>query len=722
MGSRSGVDALRLAAAALIAFLSTPAPRAQAATNRYALIMEDPSASARYVSRTNLLSVSAESYHRQIEAKQQTLRRELASRNILVTGAAQTLVNAVFVSASGDREAELNALPGVKAVIPIRRYRLKLNRATQLVNAPSAWSALGGQGNAGTGIKIAILDTGIDQTHPAFQDSALVTPAGFPICNGSDCNFTNNKVIVARSYVRQLAAGSSPNPAADSRPDDFSPRDRIGHGTAVASCAAGFATNAPLPVVGVAPKAYLGNYKIFGSPGWNDFASDDVIIQALEDALHDGMDIASLSIGGSAMSGPLDTGAKCNRPAGAPCDVLAYAVENAVNAGMTVVAAAGNEGQDGSSSPTFNTISSPADAPDVIAVGATTNSHVFVQSVRVPGDGVSSNLQQIAAQFGDGFTPEGPVTAPLRDVTALGNDGLACTALPAGSLTGAFALIQRGSCFFLDKVQFARAAGAVGVVFYMADQAPTLSPGGLSGTGIPAAMISNSDGLALKGFISSSPDHLVTLDPTAFEQNTATADLLAGFSSLGPSTGDVAVKPDLLAVGTNMFVAAQSYDVLGGLYSANGYTVANGTSFATPLVAGAAALVKQAHPAFTPAQIRSALVNTASPEVVSDDAGEPVSVQSIGAGKLNAGAAVQSSLTSSPATLSFGVLTSSTLPQTKQLQLTNAGAAPANLTLGVSIANGAPGVTAALDRQTLTLAAGASQPVSVTLSGAVPPP
>ena len=91
--------------------------------------------------------------------------------------------------------------------------------------------------NAGKGIKIAILDTGVDQNHPSLQDSTLTTPAGFPKCNvQSDCNhFTNSKVIVARSYVRQLALGTGPIDPTMTFPDDYSARDRVGHGTATAS-------------------------------------------------------------------------------------------------------------------------------------------------------------------------------------------------------------------------------------------------------------------------------------------------------------------------------------------------------------------------------------------------------------------------------------------------------------------------------------------------------
>jgi len=710
-------------AALLWASVTTSATAAaRFASGRYALILEDPPVSTQYASRDTLQSVPAQTMRQQIQARQQVLRTELVSRRFAVTGSVQTLLNAIFVVAPPDREAELKALPGVKAVVPLRRYRLNLNRAVELVNAPGAWNGLGGVQNAGSGIKIAIIDTGIDQTHPAFQDSSLAMPAGFPICSGSDCGFTSNKVIVARSYVSQLAAGTSTDPAATSRPDDYSPRDRIGHGTAVASCAAGVTNTGLLTITGVAPKAYLGNYKIFGSPELNDFSSDDVIVQALEDALHDGMDIASLSLGGPALSGPLDSGAICGNPSGVPCDVAAQAVENAVAAGMTVVTAAGNEGDTGydysSGYPTYNTIGSPGTAPSAIAVGATTNSHVFVQSVRLPGTDVPSGLEQIAAYFGDGVVPTSPLTAPLRDVARLGNDGLACTALASGSLTGAIALIERGSCYFADKVTYAQMAGAVGVIFYMADQSAPFPPGGLSGTGIPAAMISNADGLSLKSFLVSHPGHSATLDPAGMEQDTSSYNLLAGFSSLGPATGG-GLKPDLVAVGTQMYMATQHYDLFGEMYSTDGYTVADGTSFSTPLVSGAAALVKQANPAFTPAQIRSALINTATQDVPSDDSGNVVTVQSIGAGKLDAGAAVKATVTANPATVSFGVLTTASLPLTTQLQIVNSGASSASLSLAVAPGTSG-GLTPVLGTKSLSLAGGASSTVSVTLSGTRP--
>ena len=170
-------------------------------SNRYALLLDDPPVSQFYAAREAMFSPAASAYRRQIRAKHAALRSEIASHGFNVTGEADTLLNAIFVAVPPERAAELASLPGVSGVVALRYYKLNLNRAVTLVDAAGAWNALGGVGNAGLGVKIAILDSGIDQTHPAFQDSTLVAPSGFPICSGADCAFTSNKVIVARSYV-----------------------------------------------------------------------------------------------------------------------------------------------------------------------------------------------------------------------------------------------------------------------------------------------------------------------------------------------------------------------------------------------------------------------------------------------------------------------------------------------------------------------------------------
>ncbi len=661
-----------------------------------------------------MFSPGAAAYRQRIRAAHAALRTEIASRGLVVTGEADTLLNAVFVAAPKERAAELASLPGVAGVVPLRYYKHDLNRAVALVNASGAWSALGGVSNAGLGIKIGILDTGIDQTHPAFQDSSLAAPAGYPICSGTDCAFTSNKVIVARSYVSMLAAGTSAtNPAADSRPDDVSPRDHEGHGTAVASVVAGNTNTGLVTITGMAPHAFLGNYRIFGSPEVNDTTTDDVIIVAAEQAINDGMDMISLSLGGAAFSGPLDTGSTCGESAGVACDLLATALEAAAEGGMIIVVAAGNDGELGVNYPTFNSITSPGDAPSVITAGASTNSHTFTETLSVPG--IS---QTYAAYLGDGTTPAAPLTAPGIDVGTLGGGTLACSALPAGSLSGAIALIERGTCTFLVKLENAVAAGAVGVIFYMADASATISPGGLGGTSQPTVMLSNADGTALQIYLDANPGQNVTINPAEVEQLLTVYNQLASFSSQGPVTGTSALKPDLVAVGTNMYMAAESYDPLGELYGANGYTVAEGTSFATPMVTGAAAMVLQSHPGWTAAQVKSALVNSTTQDVTQDDSGDAVTAQSVGAGKLDAGAAVAATVTSNPATISFGAITG--LPASRQIVLTNNGSASVALAISNNNSHGASSVVMTFSQSSVALAAGASTTLTITLSGTVP--
>ena len=747
--------------------------------NRYTLLLEDSPVAARFASRPQMQSATGIAYRNQIEARQTLVRNELASRGIPVTGSVSSLLNAIFVTAPASRVSEMLSIPGVAGVRPMRRFQMLLNRATQLMNAPAAWTALGGQTNAGLGMKIAIIDTGIDQTHPAFQDATLPAPAAgprgaYPYCNvPSDCAFTNHKVIVARSYVRQLAGFSTKNSAtlpddtsvapapASSQPDDYTPRDRVGHGTGTASAAAGNQNTGTVQFTGMAPKAYLGNYKIFGSPGVNDGPTDDVMILAINDAFNDGMDVASLSVGGSALTGALSSGATCGLAAGQPCDPVAAAYDAAAHH-MVVVVSAGNSGSDAyflynENYPYFNSISSPATAPSVIGVGATVNSHILTPTVSVNATGAPANVKGLAAQLGDStfLAPQGASAAPLLDVAQLGNDGHACTALRAYSLYGAYALIQRGpitntTCTFALKASNAQAAGAIGIVFYT-DTRPAVSPSlGANAASFlgPAVMISNGDGLALQSYIDAHPGQAVTVDTAGAETDIAAydsaqginpamaANQLASYSSFGP-TPDGAMKPDMVATGggdvdiafsSGMYLAAQNFDPNGILYSQNQYSAADGTSFAAPIVAGAAAMVKQAHPTYTTAQIKSALVNSAAQDTTTDDGLtgvlEPVTPQWAGAGRLDAGAAASSNLTVEPATVSFGYLKSVTLPITVALTLTNHSASTIPVTVAVSPNKSAPGTTVAAVPSLIYLAPegnfGSTGTVNVTLSGAIP--
>ena len=753
------------AAAILSCFLGAIPVRAQKVPaslphfvpNHYIVILQDAPVAAHFATRDDLKSPAAAAYRQQIQDKQAALVRELQSRSFTVTGQVSTVLNAVFVTAPESRVAEIEALPGVSAVKPVRRYKLQLNRAVTNVNAPTAWNAVGGQSNAGAGIKIGIIDTGIDQTHPAFQDPSLNMPAGFPICTDGhpeDCAYATNKIIVARSYVRQLAAENivdPKNPAAQSQPDDFSPRDHTGHGTATASCAAAFAgagpaassTGGTISFTGVAPKAYLGNYKVQGSPGINDEGTpDDVLIAAVNDAVKDGMDIINISIAGIALSNVAN-------------DPLAQAVETAAEK-VVVTISAGNDGNDtyflNGTYPYFGSMGSPGTAPSAITVGATLNSHIFNPTVSAAGSSAPSNLKNIAAVPGDsyptwaGYALPGGTTAPLVDVTTLGDNGLACSPLPAGSLIGDFALIERGTCTFDQKAIYAQTAGAIGVVFYMADSTAIFSPGNIQSDFIgPTMMISNADGTNLKSYIDANLGAQVTIDSSGSEQDIGTysqqngivpslaVNQLASYSSLGP-TPDGNLKPDMVTIGgadpefptpSGLYMATQNLDptitIFGDtIYSSTRYMAADGTSFSAPITAGAAALIKQEHPSWSAAQIKSALVNSAAQDSTTDDTGTATDPEWIGAGRLDAGAASAGTVTAVPSAVSFGFYSSS-LPSQK-ITLTNNGTS--SVTLAAAVAN-SPDSTAtnpsvSVSPQSVTLAAGASAALTVSMTGSNP--
>src|SRR5579871_140119 len=689
-------------------------------SGRYALILADPPA-AEFARANRNTPQAVENHRAQVRARQESLRAELASRHYTVTGSVQNVLNAIFVIASPQQLAELRSLPGVKAVRPLRRFHPNLARAVVVIDAnPAGWNLTGGKDNAGKGLKIGMIDTGIDQTHPAFQDPSLPMPAGFPKCDvPSDCaNFTNNKVIVARSYVSLLAAGTAPNPAASSRPDDYSARDRDGHGTATAMCAAGAPNAGPAATIaGVAPKAYLGNYKVFGDPEVNGFTTGDVIIRALDDAFSDGMDIVSLSLGSAALSGPLDTGAACGISAGSPCDPEAFAVENAIQGGMLVVAAAGNEGESVSQTQfaTQNTINSPGDAPSAISAAGNWNGHTWGAAVRVSGSGVPSGLQNIQALPSlDGPQP-GKTLAPLRDVGPITGDPLGCGEIPAGSLNGDIALIGRGTCDFSTKVFNAQAAGATGVIIYDPNSDNLISASGLFGTSIPMVVIGKSDGGTLKSFIDANSGHAVTMELVTLAQQ---YNQMAAFSSRGP-TIDGMLKPDVTAVGTDLYMATQRFNPDGDLYGPDGYTISQGTSFSTPLVSGAAALVKQVHPDFTPAEVKSAVVNTAVGNVLTEDGSAPALLISQGAGLLDVAAAISSTVAVAPTNVSFGYLTSFP-PSNVTLKITNTGSSAVNLTLAVAPVTKDTNAQVKLSSTAVSLSAGQSSNVTVSLTGTKP--
>jgi subtilisin family serine protease len=635
-----------------------------------------------------------EAERRRADVRSEQARAKLAIQQAggEVLDSLDTVANAILVRIPAGQAAQLAGLPGVKRVYPMREFKLLLDRAVVVHKVVDAWNQIG-LDKAGAGIKIGIIDTGIDNTHPAFQEPSLAMPAGFPKVNqNTDATFTNHKVIVARSYVNLLKTDP-----------DLSARDDEGHGTGVAMTAAGVLNAGPLATIrGVAPVAYLGNYKIFGSPGVNDTTNDGAILKAIDDAVADGMDVINLSLGVT-VAIPLAE------------DLEASTIERATSMGVIVVVAGGNGGPDP------QTFGPPATAPFAISVGASVNDRTFSATATVGG-------VRYEAVPGSGPAPAQAVTARIKDITTLGDNGLACSPMPAGSLTGSIVLVLRGTCFFTDKLHNVQAGGAVGALVYTDAARPDAIVMSVGAATLPAMMVSNGDGVSVKHQLSGGAKVTATLDFN-LQAISVDPDKLADFSAEGPNL-DGSIKPDLVAVGMHVYTAAQNSDPKGDLYNASRYLAVDGTSFSSPIVAGAAALLKAARPGLTVAEYRSLLINSAGPAYFEPNV--PARVQQAGAGILDMSAALRASGAEAPTSLSFGI-GNGTTQQTRTLTISNAtnaretftilvagrdmptGPVPPDSRTAMALETSAPLVT--VSTHSLTLEGGASGTVTVGFSG-----
>jgi len=257
------------------------------------------------------------------------------------------------------------------------------------------------------------------------------------------------------------------------------------------------------------------------------------------------------------------------------------------------------------------------------------------------------------------------LTGKLVDVAGIDGDGQACNSLLGPALNGAVALISRGTCTFEVKLNNAQAAGAAAAIVYNNVEGAAITMGAGSAT-LPAEMVTQADGAALRDQAAAGAE--VTLDfvPAAVFTD---PQRLQSFSAAGPQV-DFSIKPDLVAVGANLYTAAESLDPLGVVYDLTGYHVQQGTSFSAPLVSGAAAVLKAARPGLTSAQYRSLLVNTAA--TAWSEPGVRARVQRSGAGSLDLLGAVSSTAAAAPVSLSFGS-SLGTIRQTRDLTVWNLG-------------------------------------------------
>ncbi len=583
-----------------------------------------------------------------VRGEQQVFTRALAGiRNTRAVGTTVHALNSVIVEAPAGSEALLATLPGVKRVEVSRDLELHADRIPSIHQITQAWEQIGGASRAGEGIKIAILDTGVQHNHPAFESEEFPRADGFPqVDREVNRTFTNNKVIVARSY------------------DNFDARDRVGHGTAVAMVAAGLVHESPRGVIaGVAPQAWLGNYRV------NREASraipTDFALRAVDDAVADGMNVINMSFGSNGLAGSGD-------------DVLAEASRNAADRGVVVVVSAGNSG------PEIMMVDDSSSDHKVLSVGAnqsdqmtSTPALLLPEGAPITNVGVSSNA-----------TGNQVYSGQLFDIEQLDPSGLLCSSgLQPGSLEGRIPLILRGECNFALKLRNAFVAGAEAAVIYNSAEPASGSPEDRidmdvdADPTIPGLFLPRSEGLKLKSAVASAEEFQVVVR-FFFAANNPFQ--LASFSSLGPSV-DLTIKPDLVAKGANVYTAAQTgFPGNSSLYNESGYTTTQGTSFSAPVVAGAAAVLMAERPWQGSDVYRSMLVNSAEPLRKSD--GTPLTVMHSGAGALNLARALNATVTAYPVSVSFGAQ-DSTVDDWRQVIIRNISGATVTYELSIESQN-----------------------------------
>jgi minor extracellular serine protease Vpr len=514
----------------------------------------------------------------------------------------QVVLDGFTVSLPVTKLPALARLGFVRKIYPSVRYHLATNTSPSLIGATELQTLTGAKGD---GIKIGIVDDGVDSTNPFLNPDGYSYPAGFP--KGAR-KWTTPKVIVARAFP-------GPN---SGRPGRL-PIDRTAsfHATHVAGIAAGDSgTCSPggsdhpptCGLSGVAPRAWIGNYRVFNVPTpIGHIANTPEIAAAFEFAVRDGMDIINFS-GGGAETEPAN-------------DAMIDVIRNVTAAGVVSVISAGNDRDQFG----MGSVGSPGSAPEAITVAAVSNTHVFAPTLAVRAAGAPDDLKSIAI-VGSGGThfPSSYAFGAHRlvDVGALtGTNGQkvdrslcgpdddtnnpAKSSLRPGSLSGDIALVSRGHCTFLSKALRAVVAGATALVIVDnrsggPDPIPIELP-------LPAGMISDLDGANLRAFVATTGGVADVLVGNAIQRvENGRSGVVTSFSSGGPTAFAHLLKPDVSAPG-GQILSSTLPEFSGG----SPFAVFDGTSMSAPHISGAAALLLQLHRAWSPQEVKSALVSTA---------------------------------------------------------------------------------------------------------------
>lgn len=583
---------------------------------------------------------------------------------------------------TGSTRSQLARLAGVKAVYPVLEVALpdvepgespELFSALSLTGADAAQNELG---LTGAGVRVAVMDTGLDYHHPALGG-----------CFGPGC-----RVVVGHDFVGDAFNASdtaatipvNPVPVPDNDPDDCQ-----GHGTHVSGIVG--ANDGATGLKGVAPGVTFGAYRVFGCDG---NTTSDVMLAAMDRILADGADVLNMSIGASFQWPQYPT---------------AQASDRLVRKGVVVVASAGNSGANG-----LYSLSAPSVGEKVISVASFDNIQTRARVFTISDDNRPISFNQATA------APPAPGegSALMARTGTATSAADACDPLPVGSLAGRIALIRRGTCGFFVKATNAQIAGAVAVVIYnnVAGR-QSITVAGTPAVTIPVVSISDTDGVLINNRLASGPvtltwTHDVSVTPFA------TGNTISGFSSYGTSP-NLSLKPDVGAPGGQIW---STYPLEKGGFFNN-----SGTSMASPHVAGAVALLLESRPHTSPAAVRTLLQNTALPK---NWFGNPLlgfldNVHRQGAGMVQIEDAIRATTLVEPSRLALGE--SEGGPATRELALRND--APSAVTYELShqaaLATGpntfapaffnAPAVVT-FSAPSVTVPAGGSATVSVTIA------
>lgn len=574
-----------------------------------------------------------------IDAQQREFRPYLSALGATELGALRVGANGLRVRIDRQQLESLKNLPGVRSIGRVQHQRVHNITSVPWIGAPVVWNTLKAKGQH---IKIGIIDTGIDYTHANFGgpgtpaayaaiDPNVVTPGTFPTAK------VKGGIDFAGADYNADDPDSVPVP-------DANPLDVVGHGSHVAGTAAGLGVPGKIGP-GVAPAADLYAIKIFGDvEGTTNLTSQGIewcLDPNGDGDMRDHLDVINLSLGSDFSD---------------PNDPSAIEAQHAADLGIVVVSSAGN------SAAVPYVTGAPANAPGAISVAASIPGGRVWARVNVSGpaavSGFKDNLEGAGpVQLVDLGTIEAAIvnSSPVQGCTAYDN---------AGAVAGRIALVERGTCSFVDKYNFAAAAGAVAIIVYNDGADPTrVDPLVMAadGTTIPGVMISSTDGVPLAAAAAAGPVS-VTLDTAP---NPAKDDQIASFSSRGPGSGGTHFKPEISAPGYSIV----STGVGTGTEGAN----LQGTSMAAPHIAGSAALLRQLHPRFAPDAIKALLLNSTVNANPSGDT--DLARQGVGVVRVDRAAALTSY--ASPAGVSFGRLNPLTrVSRTQAVTLTDFGGHP----------------------------------------------